>query len=282
MQGVVALGRAQAPASPTASPTATPPPIVNQTTHGVIGWDEIWRDEIRIIGDIIVEEGATLTIEPGTVVLIAANQDVDNLNDAPWGMQEGFEYGRPVETSEGNLLGLDEPYWDEGHHVSIRVLGTLHAVGTPEQMITITSDSATPGIYDWNFFAFAHGTLSYSIVQYYRCLNAGDEAEVSHNILRHIGGAGVAPGSAVIEHNTISYGTHESINIDHSSPVIRYNHLGPNPGHAGIVIDGGSPQIVGNTIEGCAAGIALISPPDDPVIEGNTFLNNEEDIVRRY
>jgi parallel beta-helix repeat protein len=64
--------------------------------------------------------------------------------------------------------------------------------------------------------------------------------------------------------------------------VIRYNHLGPNPGHAGIVIDGGSPQIVGNTIEGCAAGIALISPPDDPVIEGNTFLNNEEDIVRRY
>jgi len=145
--------------SPTNTPIPTSTPKINFTTHGIIRWDETWMNEIRIIGDIIVERGYTLTIEPGTIVLIAANQDVDNLFDWWFDMQQGiapnddwyaFDHG----------VHYNEPYRDEGNHVSIRVFGTLHAAGTSEKPIMIRSDSPDPGIYDWNFFDFLGGILS--------------------------------------------------------------------------------------------------------------------------
>jgi hypothetical protein len=260
-------------------PTPTPTLIVNQTTHGAIGEDEIWRGEMHVVGDIFVEDGVTLTIEPGTVVRIAANRDVENLYDGPFDMKQG------IQTEAENINGVHygEPYRDEANHISIRIAGTLHAAGTPEQMITITSDSPTPGIYDWNHFEFAHGILSYTIVEYYRVLGPGDGTEVSHNTLRHMGECGVCANSTVVvEHNTISYAGHELVDMHHSSPVIRNNRLGPNPDRAGIVVDGGSPHIVDNTIEGCGVGIDFISPPSAPVVEGNAFSNNGEDIIYEY
>ena len=275
---------AEQPAPPE-EPEPTPSPIVNRTTHGRIKWDETWRGEIHIIGDIIVEEGFTLTIEPGTRVLIAANQDVENLFDWPFDMQQGIRQELPGEAPDYQGVHPGEPFRDEGNHISIRVHGTLHVVGTPEQMITITSDSPTPGIYDWNFFDFDNGILSYSVVEYYRCFNPGNDTVVSHNILRHVGECAVgffSGQSALVEHNNISYAGHELIGMEDSSPTIRNNDLGPNPDYAGIVIDGGSPEIVNNTIEGCYHGILFISPPGAPTIEGNKFLNNDEDIVNPY
>ena len=273
---------AEQPAPPE-EPEPTPSPIVNRTTHGYIWSDEIWRGEIRIIGDIIVEEGFTLTIEPGTRVLITANQDVENLFTDPFNMQQGIRQEHPGEDPYYRGVHFGEPFRDEGNHISIRIHGTLHAVGTPEQMITITSDSPTPGIYDWNHFEFDHGILSYAVVEYYRVLGPGDGTEVSHNILRRIGECGVgANSSVVVEYNTISYAGHELIDMHNSSPTIRNNDLGPNPDHVGIVIDGSSPEIVNNTIEGCYHGILFISPPGAPTIEGNTFLNNIQDIVNPY
>jgi parallel beta-helix repeat protein len=259
-------------------PTSTP--IVNRTTYGRIQWDEIWRGEIRIVGDIIVEEGATLTIEPGTVVRVAANQDVANLFDWPYDMQQGVK----KEHNEEYGVHFGEPYRDEGHHISIQILGTLHAVGTPEQMITITSGSPTPGIYDWNRLEFAHGRLCYVNASYYRILTAMDGTEVCHNVLSHVGECGVQAGEwrPLIEANTISYAGHELIDMHDGSPIIRNNHLGPNLDHAGIIIDGGDPQITNNTITGCGVGIAFIAPPGNPTIQGNTFSNNGEDISHDY
>ena len=269
------------PVPPTSAPASspTPGPIVNQTTHGRITWDETWRGEIHIIGDVIVEEGATLTIEPGTVVRIGANQDVENLMDWPFDLKQGVN---TEDTYEGGVH-LGEPYRDEGHHISIVVNGTLHAVGTPERMITITSDSPTPGVYDWNHLGMAHGILSYCTVEYYRTFDPGDGTEISHCTLRHVAECAVCANSSVlIEQNTIAYAGHELIDMHQSSPVIRNNHLGPNPDHAAITIDGGSPQIVNNVIEGCGQGIHFISPPGNPNIEGNTFLNNGEDTRSDY
>ena len=268
-----------------AQPAAPPPPtpIVNQTTQGRIHWDEIWRDEIHIIGDIIVDEGFTLTIEPGTKVFIAANQDSANLFTDPFDMQQGIRQENSDEDPYYRGVHFGEPFRDEGNHISIRIQGTLHAVGTPEQMITITSDSPTPGIYDWNHFEFNHGILSYAVVEYYRVIGPGDGTEVSHNILRHIGECGVgANSSVVVEYNTVSYAGHELIDMHNSSPTIRNNYLGPNPDHVGIVIDGGSPEIVNNTIEGCHLGILFISPPDTPILENNTFIDNNKDIENPY
>jgi len=265
-------------------PTPKPGPIVNRTTHGRIRWDETWRGEIHIIGDIIVEGGYTLTIEPDTKVLIAANSDIENLNTDPFLMKQGIRQEQPGEDPYYRGVHFGEPFRDEGNHISILVHGTLHAVGTPEQMIIITSDSPNPGIYDWNHFNFKNGTLSYCIVEYYRCLGPGDDTEVSYNTLRHVGECAVCLGShsALIEYNAISYAGHELIDMHGSSSVIRNNDLGPNPDHVGIIIDGGSPEIVNNSIEGCHSGILFISSPDTPTIEDNTFLNNRQDIENPY
>ena len=134
------------PSEGTIDPTtpATPGPVVNRTTHGRIRWDETWRGEIHVVGDIIVEQGFTLTIEPGTKVLIAANSDMENLNTDPVLMKQGINSTNQEERG----IKPGEPYWDEGNHITVRILGTLHAVGAPDQMITITSDSPTPARYD--------------------------------------------------------------------------------------------------------------------------------------
>lgn len=200
-------------------------------------------------------------------------------------MQQGIREELPGLNPDYQGIHPGEPFRDEGHHTSILIYGTLHAVGTPEQMITITSDSPTPGIYDWNFFNFEHGILSYCIMEYYRNLNPGDSTEVSHNILRHVGECAVCffcGQSALVEYNTISHAGHELIGIENSSPIIRHNYLSPNPNLFGIVIDGGSPEITFNTIEGCKHGIFFLSLPDAPIIENNEFLNNTHDISHGY
>ncbi len=263
-----------------------PREVSNTIRKGTVFEDEIWSGEIHIIGDIIVKNGVTLTIEPGTRVLIAANQDAENLFNDPFEMKQGIRQEHPGEDPYYRGVHFGEPFRDEGNHISIHIRGTLHAVGTPGQMITITSDSPTPGIYDWNFFNFDKGVLSYCIMEYYRGFSPGNDTVVSHNILRHVGECAVgffAGQSALVEYNSISYAGHELIGIEDTSPTIRNNDLGPNPKLSGIVIDGGSPLITGNTIKDCGAGLSLLVPPKDPnlkddILKNNTFLNNEHDV----
>ena len=244
--------------------------VVNQTIHGYIRGNQVWRGEIHIAGDIVVETGVTVTIEPGTKVLIAANSDCDNIRTDPEAISE-----------------------NEDHHISINVLGNLHAVGTPDKMITITSDSPTPGIYDWNHLDFEHGIISYCVIEYYRSVDPYTGTEVNHCILRYVGGSCVALGeqTALIEYNNISYAGNELIDMHGGSSTIRYNLLGPEPsgvganingGGCGIVIDGGSPCITNNTFVDCAVGINFISPPGNPTIKDNIFISCAENICSDF
>ncbi len=274
-------------------------PLVNHTSFGVISRNETWQGEMHVIGDIIVAKGATLTIEPGTTVLIAANSDANNLFHDPRSMRQGIvplDYSGP-----GPLAG--ERWMDEGNHVSIYIEGTLYAVGTPDSMILITSDSPNPGRYDWNLFEFCNGIISYAILEYYRTLEPRDGTVVSHSILRHNGGCAAcfnSDQSAVVEYNTIYDTSHELIDIGGAaSPIIRNNHLGPNApvtypagnegGGTGIALNGGeSFEIAGNVIEDCHTGILFVIPPTSPyetlvplLCQGNTFKNNFYDIFDR-
>jgi len=249
-------------------------PAVNRTTHGYVEQDETWRDNIRIDGDVIVREGITLTIEPGTLVHIAANQDIENLINEPIELREG------IQNEAENMYGVHrgEPWRDEGNHISILVNGTLHAVGTQDNVMTIRSDSETPGIYDWNRLNIHAGVLSHSVVENYRVLEPADGVVISHNVLRNIGECGVcANAAALIEDNTITNTGHELIDIHGHSPIIRNNHLGPSD-NVGIIVDLGSPEIMGNVIEGCDIGIGIINPDSTPIIQGNTFSGNKQDI----
>lgn len=272
------------------------PRIENAERYGVIMSDEVWAGTVRVTGDIAVLEPATLTIEPGTNVRVSAGSDASNLSTAADDLRSGI-----AETQREDLgVHIGEPFNDEANHVSIFIYGTLNAVGTPEEMITITSDAENPDRYNWNFFQYHHGILSYAVVEYYRGLGPKNDAVLSHSILRHAGACGVCiTGSdgVVVEFNEIYDAGHELVDTHQSRATIRNNIIGPNPvfsnpsGHrAGggcIIIDGGAPRIENNTITGCDDGVAIISAPDDSslpdrLLEDNDFSGNVEDVALHY
>jgi len=265
----------------------SPTKIQDKSISGEIVEDQVWSGTIHVTGDINVKSDVTLSILPGTIILISANNDTNNLF-GHWECNgiENFDLliGIPKEDIFNCGIHKGEPYRDEANHISIIIRGTLKAIGTEENRIVFKSDSLKPTIYDWNRFDIHNGILSYADVENYRILETREDVEISHNNLKNIGECGICANSnkARILFNTISYAGHELIDMHGSSPFIHSNHLGPNPGRAGIIIDGGSPKITANKIERCGGGINFISPPDQPIIENNVFLNNLEDTTSRY
>lgn len=270
-----------------------PVEVSNTTRAGKLEKDEIWSGQIDLIGDILVEQGITLTILPGTQITISANKDTQNL----FGHYEcdGVEYydlliGIKEDTSENCGVHKGEPYRDEANHISIIIRGTLKAIGTEDNRIVFKSDSLNPTIYDWNRLEIYNGILSYANVENYRVLGTnGDDVEISYNNLKNIGECGICANSrAKISFNSISYAGHELIDMHNSFPIIRNNIIGPNPTGSCITIDGGLPEITNNTFKNCGGAVSLLKPlEDDPafkesVLQNNTFINNTNDIWYHY
>jgi len=262
------------------------------TKAGRLEIDETWSGQINVTGDILVEEGGTLTILPGTQIIISASKDTQNL----FGLGEcdgikEFDLLSGIREEREMSCGIHqgEPYRDEANRISITIRGTLKAIGTEDNRIVFKSDSPNPTIYDWNRLEFQNGILSYADVENYRVLETrGDDVEISHNNLKNIGECGICANSkAKISFNTISYAGHELIDMHNSSPIIRNNIFGPNPNGSCVTIDGGFPQITNNTFKNCGGGISLIAPPSDPefeesVLRDNTFLDNTNDVWHGY
>lgn len=241
------------PNSPTdtftpASPTPTSEPPVNRTSAGYIENYEIWRGEHHVTGDVWVRSGATLIIEPGTTVTIAANSDEHNLLSDELDLRIGINTGERIDGVHNG-----EPFRDEQHHISLWIEGTLNAVGTQERPITITSDSPRPTRYDWNRIQIWNGQISYATIEYYRIIHTiTANVEISNSTLRYIGECGIcAYSNARIIGNRIFDAGHELIDVK-GDPVIRDNIIGPNPEHACIHVVEGNPIIENNQIhESC-------------------------------
>ncbi len=247
--------------------------------QGLLEENETWSGSVLVSGDVIVAEGATLTLLPGVSVTVAANSDGADLYDEPCGGVQGFDSLRGINTDpafESECgVSVGEPFRDEGNHVSIIVLGTLNATGTPEGPITIKSNASSPGIYDWNRFVISNGVLSNARIENYRILETLGDVEIRGCELKDVGECGVCASSdsARIISNEISYAGHELIGTFHTSPRIEGNTLGPNPSHAGIVVDGGDPIIVGNSF--IASNLHFIGADD--FSEGALVARNEFD-----
>ena len=119
-------------------------PLEFTEKYGIISQDQTWSGNILVTGDILVDEGVTLTILPAAQILVRANTDKDNLfghNEcggiAEFDMLQGIN--NKWEDKCGLLIG--EPFRDEANHISIRIMGTLHAVGEPDNRIVIKSDA---------------------------------------------------------------------------------------------------------------------------------------------
>jgi len=89
-----------------------------KTTSGILSADETWSGTVDLTGDVVVPEGVTLTLLPGTVIRFPALRD---------------DRGAGIDPSR----------------VELNVQGSLIAVGTDTQPITLTSDAAVPATGDW-------------------------------------------------------------------------------------------------------------------------------------
>lgn len=242
----------EAPPTPTPTPTEKAPMPSEITTSGHITRDETWSGTVLITGDVWVNEGVTLTIEPGTTVK--------------------FKHWRP---------GYIEPF----RRIGLYIEGTLRAIGTPEKPIRFTSDAPRPEHSDWRTIQIGSpdirpsngNILDYGIVEFGR---AGVSIHytnftLSNSIVRWSQGANVwlDHSSSTITRNRIYGAGHDGIGLANSNPTISYNTISGNG--VGIVnISTSNPIIRHNIVENNRRIGILIRGLSAPVIEYNNITQN--------
>lgn len=227
------------------------PPRVNVTTSGYIKQNETWRGEIHITGDIQMANGATLTIEPGTMVYLASNSD-----DQHTGMDSIDDYIREHNDPVGSAK------WDQNAILIDGRNGIINAVGTAEQPITFRpeGDSTSPG--QWYGIFLEKGSLQHSIVLYggrtaVQVLGNSDGVEIAYNEVRYFLWAGIDihTTNAWVHHNIVEGGGHQSIGSGDNA-LVEHNLV--FSAQTGISVDRGNGTIIRNNIVvDCARGMEL-------------------------
>lgn len=259
------------PGAVTTSPGTTPAPsapvaLVNATTSGTVGADEIWRGEIHLTGDIFLAPGVTLTIEPGTTVFLASLSDDQ-------GCCIGGGYLDDYTRSHNDPTDGDQ--WTP-KAIAIDGRGAaIWAVGTPEQRIVFRpeGDSSSPA--QWDGILVDTGSIQYVDVLYgghtaIQVVGGASEVEIAHNEVRHYLWAGIdvhAPG-AWVHHNVVEGGGHQAISARRDSLV---EHNVVLRSQTGIGIESADGVVVrNNIIIDSARGIEIRSG-GNVVVHNNTI-----------
>ena len=103
--------------------------------------DVSWSGTIKLIGDIVVYPGATLTIEEGTTIKASPNRDIHDMEDP--------------------------------NRVDIINYGRIRANGTSSQPVVFRSDTSTPSAGDWygirnhGDLTMSHCTIQHAVIGLY-------------------------------------------------------------------------------------------------------------------
>jgi len=189
------------------------------TKGGPLTQDETWSGEILVTDTVIVPEGVTLTIEPGTMVRFRHYR----------GYQEG-------------KVGL------------IVQGGTIKAIGGPTEQIWFTSDAPDPINGDWGGITLVNtedSEFDYVIVEY---AEIGIEqfasgADVSNSIIRWNNSEGLYAelSSAVFQNNTIYANAYHAIALENYNEDIRIiGNLILGDGHQSVHLEASQALIEGN------------------------------------
>ena len=251
---------------------------------GVLSEDEVWSGTIYVTGDIDVIEGVTLTILPGTIVKVALTDDQHKGRDEP---------------VTGDIYFPKDPPFYEKEKITIRISGTLNAIGTPDNMIVFTSKSATPTTQDWGGLDIFHGRLEYAIVEYaqYNNIQHSSNVVIANSIIRNIladciGIGHSNPISPQILNNEIYNCGHEGIDLAGGSAIIKGNYfhlenpeIQPDPfrGRIGIVVyKNAYPIIEDNVFEKLGTAILFLGNSKYPeeqgekvIVKNNRIENND-------
>ncbi|MEJ2406518.1 MAG: right-handed parallel beta-helix repeat-containing protein [Candidatus Thiodiazotropha sp.] len=137
------------------------------TTSGALGGNESWSGTVDLTGDVIVPEGATLTILPGTIINMPHKHD-------------------------GTMGGSDASLSE------LIVNGSIIAIGTEVQPIVFTSDASSKAKGDWSGIV-SYGDLNFEhvVVEYgdygITCISRtpASECTIKHSTIAHTAGAGI-------------------------------------------------------------------------------------------
>jgi len=124
------------------------------TTSGIIYCNETWSGNIQITGDILVSDGVTLTILPGTNILIDTQKDGNNMYS---GCDERCD--ERFDCSQVPCSKWMNPPFDlcEENMISIHVKGRLIVKETSDNRIYIHSNSNDPRPWDWMGMTISDG-----------------------------------------------------------------------------------------------------------------------------
>ncbi len=186
---------------------------------GLLTHDTTWSGEVLVTETVVVPEGVTLTIEPGTVVKFRHYR--------------GYKEGKVGLIVQG---------------------GTLKAVGTPTQQIWFTSDAEDPINGDWAGITLVEtdgSRFDYAIVEYAEIgiEQFASQTEVSHSIIRWNNSEGLYAelSSARFEGNTIYGNAYHAIALENYNPEVRIlGNLIIGAGHQSVHVEASQALIEGN------------------------------------
>lgn len=202
------------------------PDAVQKTGH--ITSDETWSGAIHITGDVQVDPGVTLTIEPGTLVLIAARSD-DQHHGELHPIDQFNPKDPPRDDAELIALGVEEG-------------GELIVRGTAAEPVIFTSDAVDPQNDDWCGLGFGPGArvdMTRAIVEFGRVLGIrSSDVVIRQSILRNMMEAVVIGG--------IGPETDPQTCLE-LTPTLTQNYI-YNTGRHAVTVRSGAPTISHNVI----------------------------------
>jgi hypothetical protein len=206
--------------------------------------DEVWSGEILVTHSVVVPEGITLTIEPGTAVK--------------------FKHYR----------GYREPHQKTGLTVAG---GTLKAIGTPQEQIIFTSDAEKPINGDWLGISLVNtkdSEFDYVIVEFGEIgiEQFDSEVPVMHSIIRWNNSEGLYAerSKPIFSHNTIYGNAYHEIALEQYNQVKIY-HNTIRDGHFGIHHEKTEAHLKGNYFKNEAMLAITAGMDSNLLIEENKF-----------
>ena len=224
---------------------------INYTTSGYIDKDEIWQDEIHITGDIEFVNDAVLTIEPGTIVYIAANSDDRQANDTVGCYDEYSCLHQDPTTIAGwgaNTVSIDARH------------GVLIAEGTSEAPIVIRPEGDSTSTSQFGTILIERGSLKHVNILYsngVEILGFPDGFEIAYSEIRHCISTclTISKSNVWVHHSTIEGGGYAALRAGNNSLIEHNVFLGSN---VGILVQDREDVILrNNLILDCSTGIAV-------------------------
>ena len=222
--------------------------MADTSKYGLILRDERWSGEVKITGEIWSLPGTTVTVDPGTKILVATSRDKFTLHWLPWQIKSGLNTGKDqFRVKNGEL------YWDEQQKIQLH-FAKLLVWGTKEQPVQIISDTPRPGSpFDFNVIAMDGGILSHVKMGNYRRFEVGDNVTIRDSEFTNVGECAVCTDytSPSVINNVFQNSLRAYINVTGGNPKINDNLFLLSFGE-GIVIDPrklGAPLVYHNTFE---------------------------------